>query len=38
MILRSIGKTLALCPPLVITDDQVAVVLDQLADVLSAHR
>mgnify|MGYP002280780407 CR=1 FL=1 len=38
VILRSIGPTLALCPPLVITDDQVAVVLDQMADVLSAHR
>jgi adenosylmethionine-8-amino-7-oxononanoate aminotransferase len=38
VILRGIGPTLALCPPLVITDEQVAVVLDHLADVLSTRR
>lgn len=37
VIVRPIGTVLALCPPLVITEDEVATVLDQMSDVLSTH-
>jgi putrescine aminotransferase len=37
VIVRPIGTVLALCPPLVITKDEVATVLDQMSDVLSTH-
>jgi len=37
VIVRPIGTALALCPPLVITEGEVATVLDQMSDVLSAH-
>jgi putrescine aminotransferase len=37
IIVRPIGTALALCPPLVITDDEVATILDQMADVLASY-
>jgi adenosylmethionine-8-amino-7-oxononanoate aminotransferase len=37
IVVRPIGSSLALCPPLVITDDEVATILDQMADVLATH-
>jgi len=35
VIVRPIGTALAMCPPLVITDDEMAAMLDALADVLT---
>lgn len=37
VIVRGIGTALAMCPPLVITDEQIATVLDTLTDVLAAR-
>lgn len=36
-VVRPIGTALALCPPLVITDDQLGTILDQFAEVLATH-
>jgi adenosylmethionine-8-amino-7-oxononanoate aminotransferase len=38
VILRSVGTALALCPPLVISDEQVGALLDHLADALAERR
>ena len=37
VIMRPIGTCLAMCPPLVITDDELGFMLDQLAEVLATH-
>ena len=37
VIMRPIGTALAMCPPLVITDEELGFMLDQLADVLATH-
>ncbi len=37
VVVRPIGTAIALCPPLVITDAEIATVLDQMADVLAVH-
>lgn len=37
VIMRPIGTSLAMCPPLVITDEELGFMLDQLAEVLATH-
>ena len=37
VIMRPIGTALAMCPPLVITDDELGFMLDQMAEVLATH-
>ncbi len=37
VIMRPIGTCLAMCPPLVITDEELGFMLDQLAEVLADH-
>jgi putrescine---pyruvate transaminase len=36
VIMRPLGRSLAMCPPLVITDDQIDTMMDALAEVMSA--